>query len=198
MCSAGEAMDEVIGRPGAGYLHLAILHHRAGGLEFVLVTLDALSLDEVGDIEDHLAGFGEAAADFFIERHEEAMHLEADGAGPGLALALAGCGLAEVGEVLATDLLRVEIGEFTSATAVIDEDLEVHLGLAVEFFDVVEELSLVRPDGLAKAFVVVEDGAKSEGKDGGVVETICDYSCVVDPGFLIECFCGVVFANDDC
>ena len=136
-------MDEVIGWPGTGELHLAILHHCARGLEFVLVALDALALDEVRDIEDHLAGFGEAAADFFIERHEEAMHLEADGAGTSLTLALAGSGLAKIGEVLATDLLRVEVREFASATAVIHEDFEMHLGFAAEFFDVIEELSLV-------------------------------------------------------
>ena len=45
--SASEAMDEVIGRPGTGELHLAVLHHYARGLEFVLVALDALSFDEV-------------------------------------------------------------------------------------------------------------------------------------------------------
>jgi len=126
------------------------------------------------------------------------MHLEADGAGPGLALALAGSGLAEVGEVLATDLLRIEVGEFASATAVVDEDLEVHLGFAVEFFDVIEELTLVGPDGFSEAFVVAEDSAESEGKNCGVFETICDDSCVVDPGFLIKCICGVMFTYDDC
>jgi hypothetical protein len=183
--SASEAMDEVIGWPGAGELHLAVLHHCARGLEFVLVALDALALDEVRDIEDHLAGFGEAAADFFIERHEEAMHLEADGAGTSLTLALAGSGFAKIGEVLATDLLRIEVREFASATAIIDEDFEMHLGFAAKFFDVIEELSLVGPDGFAEAFVVAEDGTESERKDGGMFETICDDSCVVDPGFLI-------------
>jgi len=64
--STSEAMDEVIGRPGTRELHLAVLHHRAGGLEFVLVSLDALALDEMGDVKDHLSGFGETAADFFI------------------------------------------------------------------------------------------------------------------------------------
>jgi len=196
--SASEAMNEVVGRPGTGELHLTVLHHRAGGLEFVLIPFHALAFDEVGDVEDHLSGFGETAADFFIERDEEAVHLEANGAGSGLALALAGGGLTQVGEVFATDLFRIQVGEFASATAVIDEDLEVHFGFAAEFIDVAEELALVGPDGLSKAFVVVEDGAESERKNGGVLETICDYSCVVDPGFLIKCICRVMFADDDC
>ena len=167
-------------------------------MELVLIALNAFALYEVGDVQDHLAGFGEAAADFFIEGHEEAMHLEADCACAGLALALAGSCLTEVSEVLATNLLWIEVGEFASATAVIHEDFEVHLGFAAEFIDIAEELALVGPDGFAKAFVVVEDSAESEGKYGGVLETICDDSCVVDPGFLIECVCRAVFADDDC
>jgi len=167
-------------------------------LELVLIALNAFALYEVGDVQDHLAGFGEAAADFFIEGHEEAMHLEADCACAGLALALAGSCLTEVSEVLATNLLWIEVGEFASATAVIHEDFEVHLGFAAEFFDVVEELSLVGPDGFAEAFVVAEDSTESEGKDCGVFETVCDDSGVVNPGFLIECICGVMFTDDDC
>jgi hypothetical protein len=196
--STGEAMDEVIGGPGAGELHLAILHHGAGGLELVLITLHAFALDQVGDIEDHFSGFGEPAADFFIQRREEAMHLEADCACPGLALALASSCLSKVREIFAADFLRGKIGEFFAAGAIVDEDLQVHFGFAAEFFDVAEELSLVGPDGLAKAFVVVEDCAESEGKYGGVLETICDDSCVVDPGFLIKCVCRVMFADDNC
>ena len=196
--ATGEAMNEVVGGPGTGELHLAILHHRAGGLEFVLIALDALAIDQVGDVENHLAGFREAAADFFVERSEESMHLEADCTGPGLALALAGRGFAEISEVLATDLFRIEVGELATAATVIDENLEVHFRFAAEFFDIAEELALVGPDGLAEAFVVVEDGAESEWKNGGVLETICDYSCVVDPGFLIKSICRIMFADDDC
>jgi hypothetical protein len=126
------------------------------------------------------------------------MHLEADGAGTGLSLALAGCRFAKVREVRASDPLWRQIAEFAGAAAVINEDLEVHFGFAAEFFDVAEELALVGPNGFAEAFVVVEDSAESEGKNSGVVETICDDSCVVDPGFLIECICRVMFADDNC
>jgi len=124
------------------------------------------------------------------------VHLEADCACPGLSLTLASCRFAEVREVFATYLLGIKVGKLATA-AVIHQDFEVHLGLSAEFIDVAEELALVGPDGLAEAFVVVEDGAESEGKNCGVFETISDNSCVVDPGFLIECFCGIMLADDN-
>ena len=58
MGAAGEAVDEVIGRPGAGNLHLALAHHHAGGGELVLVAFDMLAIDEMSDIQHHLSAFG--------------------------------------------------------------------------------------------------------------------------------------------
>ena len=126
------------------------------------------------------------------------MHLEADCAGSGLALALPGSRLAEVGEVFAADLIRGEISKLFTAGAIVNEYLEVHLGFAAEFFDIADELALVGPNGFAEAFVVVKDCAESEGKDCGVFEAICDDSCVVYPGFLIKSVCRVMFADDNC
>jgi hypothetical protein len=189
-------MDEMIRGPGAGDLHLAVAHHHAGGGEFVLVALDMLVIDQVGDVENHFSGLSEAAAYFFIQRCKEAVHLEADGAGSGLALALAGCRFSEVGEIATAYLVWRELGKLTAA-AVVDEDLEVHLGFAAEFIDVAEELALVGPDGFAEAFVVVEDGAEPEGKDGGVFEAVSDDASMIHTGFLIQGFCGIVFADDN-
>ena len=163
--AAGEAVDEVIRGPGAGDLHLAVAHHDAGGSEFVLVALHVLAIDEMGNVENHLAGLGEAAAYFLIQGCKEAMHLEADGASAGLTFALAGCRFTQIGEIAATYFVWRYLSKFTAA-AVVYEDLEVHFGFAAEFFDVAEELTLVGPDGFAEAFVVVEDGSKAERKDG--------------------------------
>ena len=68
MTIAREPMDEVIGRPRARKLHLALAHHCAGGRKFVLVALHALAVDQVGDIEHHLAIVHQPAADFLVER----------------------------------------------------------------------------------------------------------------------------------
>jgi hypothetical protein len=106
MIAAGQPMDEVVRRPWAGELHVALAHHGAGGSELVLVALDALAVDEVGDVEEHLATVGHAAADFFVERGEHAVHLEADGAGASLAFALAGGVFAEIGEVFFADAFQ--------------------------------------------------------------------------------------------
>jgi len=192
--AAGEAVHEMIRRPGAGELHLAIAHHHAGGGEFVLVAFDVLAVDQVGNVENHFASFGEAAAYFFIQRRKEAVHLETDGTGAGLAFALAGCRFAEVGEIAASDLVGRDLGKLTAA-AVVDEDFEVHLSFAAEFIDIAEELTLVGPDGFTEAFVVVEDGAESEGKDCGMFEAVSYDAGMIHTGFLIESFCGIVFAD---
>jgi len=142
MSAASEAVHEVIGRPGAGELHLTVAHHGTGGGELVLVALHVLAVDEVGDIENHLAGFGEAAAYFFVQRGEQAVHLEADGAGAGLAFALAGCRFTKVSEVATADLVLRKLCDLAAA-AVVDKDLEVHFGFAAEFIDIAEELALV-------------------------------------------------------
>jgi hypothetical protein len=152
----------------------------------------------VSDVENHLAGFGKPAANLLIQRHEEAVHLEGYRTGASLALALAGSGLAEIGEISAAHLVSGELGELTYAAAVVDEDPKVHLGFAADFFDVAEELSLVGPDGFTEAIVVVEDGAESKRKNGGVFKAISDDSCVVHTGFLVQGFCRIVFADDNC
>jgi hypothetical protein len=150
----------------------------------------------VGDVENHFAGLSEAAAHFFIEGDEEAMHLEADGAGARLAFALTGCRFAKIGEVTATHFVGRNLGELASA-AIVHEDLEVHFGFAAEFIDVAEELTLVGPDGFAETFVVVEDGSKAERENSGVFEAVSDDASMIHTGFLIEGFCGIVFADDN-
>ena len=73
----------------------------------------------------------------------------------------------------------------------------MHLGLAAQLVDVALELPLIGADGLAQGLVVVEDGAEPEGKHGGVLKAVGDDPGVVDAGFLVEGFRGVVLADDD-
>jgi hypothetical protein len=149
------------------------------------------------DVEQHLAPFGHPTADFFVEGREHAVHLEADGACAGLALTLAGCRLAEIGEIFFADSLQRQMPVELAGAAGIDVDLEVHLRLAVQTLQVALELTLVGADGFAKSLVVLEDSSKTEGKDGGVLEAVSDNPGVIDAGFLIQSFGRGVFADDD-
>jgi hypothetical protein len=190
-------MNEMIGRPGAGDLHLALAHHCAGRGVFVLVALYAFAFDQVGNVEHHSAAFREPAGHFLIKGSEHAVHLKADCPGTSLALALPRCAFAELGKVFLSDSFGWQM-LFNFPAAIIDHNLQVHLGFAVEAFEVALKLSLIGSDGFAKAFIILEDGSEPERQDCRLFEAVSDDPCVVDSGFLIESFCRVMFANDDC
>src|ERR1700744_4464496 len=99
-----QPVDEVIRRPGARKLHLAVLQQLARGGEFVLVAFHALRIDEMRDVQQHLAVVHGAARDLFGLRNEDALHLDRDGTTLGLPLALPGSGLAQIGEVFLADI----------------------------------------------------------------------------------------------
>ncbi len=193
----GEPVHKVVWRPGSGQLHEAFAHHGAGGRKLVLVALNVLAVNEVRNVEHHFAVFSEAAAYFFVEGHEEAVHLEADGARTGLALAGAGCVLAKIAQILAANALDRQMALDFLGAAIVDENLQMHLGLAAEFVDVAEELALIGTDGFAEDFVVVEDSPESEGKYGGMLKAIRDHPGVINTSLLVEGFGWVVLAYDD-
>ncbi len=155
VCGTSELVDEMIRRPRAGKLHLAFVHEGAGGGEFVLIALHALAVDQVRDIQQHLAVVHQPATDFFIERLEEPMHLEADGARTRLPLARPRCVLAQIGEIGPANAFAGQVLLNLAAAAVVDKDLQVHLRLTAELIDIAEELALIGADGLAQDFVVV-------------------------------------------
>jgi len=66
------------------------------------------------------------------------------------------------------------------ASAVVDKDLNVHLSFAVQFVEVAEKLPLVGADGLPKGFIIVEDGAKAEGKNSRVLKAVGNHTGVID------------------
>ena len=111
------------------------------------------------------------------------MHLEGEGAGLGLTLALPAGALAQAGEVLLSD---GHVAGGGAGADVVDQDLEVHLGLAAEPFDVGDEVALVGADGAAQTIVVGEGGVEAEGKHGGEFEAVRDDACVILGGLLIE------------
>src|SRR6185437_16399200 len=144
--AARQPVDKVIGRPRTGKLHLTLAHGRAGGGEFVLVTLHALTLDQVRNIEHHFAVVQQAAAHFLIERSEEPVHLETDGARVRLSFAGAGGIFAQAGEVTPTCAVAPEMAVNFTAGAIVNKDLQVHFSLAAELLDVGKKLALVGPN----------------------------------------------------
>ena len=185
MRPARQPMHKVIRRPGTGKLHLALAHHRAGGGELVLVALHILAVDQMSDIQHHLAALGQPAAYFFVQRHKQPVHLEAHCPGPRLALALPRSVLAQVGEILAAHAFGRLAFARSPAAAVVHEDLQVHLGLAAQLVDVRQKLALVGPDGLAQALVVVENRPKAERQHRGMLEAVRDHPGMIHAGFLI-------------
>ena len=198
MRSAGEPVNEVIRRPRPRELHLAIAHGGARTRKFVLVAFDVFPLDQVRNVEHHLSVLCQPATHVFIKRHEQPVHLKAHGAGARLAFALAGGRLSQIGEVPPAYCVRRQVPvHFAAATTVVHKDFEVHLRLAAQLLDVAQELALIRADRLAEALVVVEDRAKPEREDCGVLETVRDHPGMVDAGFLAESLGWIVFADDD-
>jgi len=195
--AAREAVHKVIGWPWAGNLHLAAWHHGTGGGELVLITLYIFPVDKVRNIQHHLAAFREAAAYFFIERQKQAMHLKADGACAGLALTSASRIFPQVGQIFPTNPFRGQMLVERVGATIIDKDLEVHFSLAAQSVNVAEELPLVRPNGFAEGFVVVENSSESEWEDGGVLKAVRNNPGMIHAGLLVQGIRGVVFAYDD-
>ena len=72
--SAELAGHEVIWRPGTAHHQFASFDLVGRKAETVLIFLHALSLNEVGDVDHHGLAIA-AAADFFFQRMEHAVHL---------------------------------------------------------------------------------------------------------------------------
>src|SRR5271166_5960692 len=87
--------QEMVGRPGTSHDHLAIFKLLRGCAVAVLIFLDGFGIDEVSDIEQHSVGIDLLTADFFLERVEELVHLDGEGASFGLAFPITGCLFAE-------------------------------------------------------------------------------------------------------
>src|SRR5271166_1683242 len=79
---------EMVRRPGASHDHLAILELLGGRAIAVLIFFDRFRIDEVSDIEQHSIRVDLFATDFFLQRIEEFVHLDRQGAGLRLALTL--------------------------------------------------------------------------------------------------------------
>src|SRR5882757_7931439 len=94
------AVHKVIRRPRPRELHPAILELLYGRGVLVLIPLHRLVVDQVSDIQQHLACIHSLAGDLFGEWKEHAVHLDRKRAGLRLALPLTARTLPQAGQIL--------------------------------------------------------------------------------------------------
>jgi len=86
---------------------------------------------------------------------------------------------------------------------VVDNDLQVHLGLTAKALDVSQKVSLIGSDGATESVVVLKGGTKAERKYGRSVKAAGDHTCVIPCSYLgvrsgkAGRVLGQVFRNDD-
>src|ERR1039457_3632396 len=103
---ANFSWQKMVRRPGTGHNHLAILKLLSSRAIAVLISFDRLGIDKVSDIKHHSIGVNLLAADFFLQRIKELVHLDGQGASLSLALALARRLLAQLDQILAANSIR--------------------------------------------------------------------------------------------
>src|ERR1700739_4748689 len=116
------------------------------------------------------------------------MHLRGYSAGFGLTFALQRRIFAKVGEIFPAYIgnrFRSKPANLLAA-AVVEGDLEVHLSLAAQTFNVGHKLALIRADRTPQGIIVSEDGSESEGKNGRHLEAIRDHSRMIHGRLLVE------------
>lgn len=177
------ALNEVIRGPGTGELHLAFLHLLHGRGVLVLVALDGLVVDQVSDVEKHLAGVHPPAGDLFCQWKEHAMHLHRKRPRSGLAFPLTAGALTKARQIL---LSNGHIAKRIAWAGVVDQDFEVHLGLAAKAFDVGQEMALVGTDRASQSVVVLKGSSEAERQDRRVLEAVSDHTSVIFLGLLIH------------
>src|SRR6185437_11981335 len=155
--SAG-AVHKVVWRPRSGELHPALLQVQTRRGVLILITLYRLVIDEMGDIQKHLAGVHPLAGNLFGNGKEHAMHLDRESTCLGLALPLAAGALPQTGEVLLSDR---HVAGRVAGTGVVDENLEMHLSLATKTLNISLEMTLIGSDGAAERIVILKGGAKT-------------------------------------
>src|SRR6266852_5087405 len=179
--------QEMVRRPRTGHDHLAVFELLGGSAVTVLIFFDGLGVDEVSDIEQHSVGIDLLAADFFLQRIEELVHLDGEGAGFGLAFALPRCLLAKLGQVLAANRIgQNNLFHGAAKRTVPDRQLDAHFGLAAKPLHALTESAAVGTNGLADGIFGVENRSEAEGQDSGGSEAPADHAGMLQNGFFIE------------
>jgi len=170
-------MNKVVRRPWPGELHLALLHLLNRRAVLVLITLYRLVIDQVSDIQQHLARFHPLAGDLLGQRKKHAVHLYRQCPRLGLALTLAARALAQARKVLLTH--RRVISHRHAGADIVDQHLQVHLSLAPQTFNIGKEVTLIGADGTPQRIVVLEGRTKPERKYSRMLEAVRDHARMI-------------------
>ena len=110
--------------------------------KFILIALDLLAVDKVGDVQQHLSALSQSATHFFVERKEGAVHLECHCARTGLTLPLPAGGFTQLTQVFTANC-RQGVMPVQIASAIFHVNFDVHFGLAMQLFNVAHKLPLI-------------------------------------------------------
>src|SRR5580700_3300168 len=94
---------EVVGGPGSADGHFAVLQLLGRGAIAILVFLDRLGIDEMGDVDEHALRSNLLAAHLFFQRVKQLVDLHRERAGLSLALTFTGSLHAQFGKIVAAD-----------------------------------------------------------------------------------------------
>src|ERR1700690_463227 len=149
--------QEVVRRPGSADGDFAVLQLLGGAAIAVLIFLYRLGVDEMGDVDEHALRSDLLAAHFLFQRVKQLMDLYREGAGFGLAFAIAGYLDLQLRKIVApAGVGQDDIDHSLAERAISDRELDVHLGLAAEPDDAQTESAPVDPDRLAEGVVAFE------------------------------------------
>src|SRR5580698_8538785 len=173
--------QEVVWGPRSADGHFTVLELLGGSAVTVLVFLNRLGIDEMGYVDEHALRSNLFAAHFLFEGIKQLVDLHREGAGLGLALAVAGSLDAQLGKIVAADGVgQDDIDHSFAQRAIGDRQLDVHFGLAAEPGDAQPESAPVYPDGLAEGVVAFENGSEAERQHCGIAEAAAYYAGVLD------------------
>ena len=96
-------LHEVVRRPGPGKLHATLLQFLRRRRVLVLIALYRAVVDEVCDVEQHLAALHAFAGDLLGQGQKHTVHLDRERTRLALALTLPGGRLSKAGQVLLAD-----------------------------------------------------------------------------------------------
>lgn len=148
-----------------------------------MIALHRLVINQMGDVQKHLARVHTLARDLFGDRKEHAMHLDGECTGLGLALPLAAGALAQARKILLADR---HVASRIARAGVVNKNLQMHLSLAAKPLDIGLEVALIGTDGATKRVVILKGGAKTEWQDGGKFEAVRNNAGMIFCSLLIQ------------